>query len=66
MAFRERLLLNDAKTSPFLSAITSHPVSSAERKAIIEQRVKENAAQAAYDSAHQALFKLAGWGNCTP
>ena len=45
-----------------LSAITTHPVSSAERKAISEQRVKENAAQTAYDSARQALFKRAGWG----
>jgi hypothetical protein len=28
----------------------------------MEQRVKENAAQRAYDSARQALFTLAGWG----
>jgi len=45
-----------------LSEITVHPVSSAQRLAIMEQRIKENAAQGAYDAARQALFKLAGWG----
>jgi len=36
-------------------------VSREERRAIMEQRVKENAAQRAYDAARQALFTLAGW-----
>ena len=44
-----------------LSAVESHPASSEQRLSIIEQRVKENAAHAAYDSARQALFKRAGW-----
>jgi hypothetical protein len=46
-----------------LSAIESHPASSEQRRAIMEQRVKENAAHASYDSARQALFKRAGWGS---
>jgi hypothetical protein len=45
-----------------LSAVESHPVSSEQRRAIMEQRVKENAAHIAYDRARQALFKRAGWG----
>jgi hypothetical protein len=57
-----KLLEEGKEMCRVLSAITTHPVSSAERKAIIEQRVKENAAQTAYDSARQALFKRAGWG----
>jgi hypothetical protein len=44
-----------------LSAIESHPVSLERREAIVRQRVKENEAQQAYDSARQALFTLAGW-----
>ena len=44
-----------------LSAIEDHPVSHERREAIIRQRVKENEAQLAYDSARQALFTLAGW-----
>jgi hypothetical protein len=45
-----------------LTAIESHPASSEQRRAIMQQRVKENAAHVAYDSARQALFKRAGWG----
>jgi hypothetical protein len=45
-----------------LSAIESHPASSEQRRAIMEQRVKENAAHIAYDRARQELFKRAGWG----
>jgi hypothetical protein len=45
-----------------LSAVESHPASSEQRRAIMEQRVRENAAHVAYDSARQALFKRAGWG----
>jgi hypothetical protein len=44
-----------------LSAIESHPVSQKQREAIVRQRVRENEAQRAYDSARQALFALAGW-----
>ena len=44
-----------------LSAIDRHPASHEERRAIMEQRVKENAAQMAYDSARRALFTRAGW-----
>ena len=46
-----------------LSAIESHPASSEQRRAIMEQRVRENGAHAAYDRARQALFKQAGWGS---
>jgi hypothetical protein len=45
-----------------LTAIESHPASHEQRRTIMEQRVKENAAHAAYDSARKALFKRAGWG----
>jgi hypothetical protein len=44
-----------------LSAIENHPASGEQRRAVMEQRVKENAAHTAYDSARQALFKRAGW-----
>jgi len=44
-----------------LSAIKSHPASVEERRAVMEQRVRENRAHRAYDSARQALFTLAGW-----
>jgi hypothetical protein len=46
-----------------LSAIESHPASSEQRRAVMEQRVKENAAHVAYDRARQALFARAGWGS---
>jgi hypothetical protein len=58
-----KLLEEGKEMCRVLSAIGSHPASSEQRRAIMEQRVKENAAQRAYDSARQALFKLAGWGN---
>ena len=45
-----------------LSAVESHPASSEQRRAIMEQRLKENAAHTAYDRARQELFKRAGWG----
>jgi hypothetical protein len=48
-----------------LSAVESHPASSEQRRAIMEQRVRENAAHVAYDQARQALFKRAGWGSWT-
>ena len=44
-----------------LAAIKRHPASLEERRAIMEQRVRENTSQTAYDSARQALFTLAGW-----
>ena len=44
-----------------LSAIKSHPASVEERRAVMEQPVRENGAHRAYDSARQALFTLAGW-----
>jgi hypothetical protein len=46
-----------------LSAVESHPASSEQRRAIMEQRVRENDAHVAYDRAREALFKRAGWGN---
>lgn len=58
-----KLLEEGKEMCRVLSAVTSYPVSREERRAIMEQRVKENSAQAAYDSARQALFKLAGWGS---
>jgi hypothetical protein len=58
-----RLLEEGREMCRALSAITSHPASREERRAIMEQRVKENAAQREYDSARQALFKMAGWGS---
>jgi hypothetical protein len=57
-----KLLKEGEEMCRVLSAIESHPASSQQRRAILEQRVKENAAHTAYDSARQALFKRAGWG----
>jgi len=56
-----RLLKEGEEMCRVLSAIESHPASHAERRAILEQRVRENAAQHAYDSAREALFTVAGW-----
>jgi hypothetical protein len=56
------LLEEGKQMCPILTAIESHPASSEQRRAITEQRVRENAAHAAYDSARQALFRRAGWG----
>jgi hypothetical protein len=58
-----QLLKEGEEMCKVLSAIESHPASNEQRRAIMEQRVKENAAHAAYDSARQALFKRAGWGS---
>ena len=58
-----KLLKEGEEMCRVLSAIESHPASREERRAITEQRVRENAAQRAYDSARQALFTLAGWGS---
>ena len=57
-----KLLKEGEEMCRVLSAITSHPASSEERRAIMEQRVRENAAQSAYDTARQVLFTRAGWG----
>ena len=57
-----KLLTEGEEMCRVLSAVESHPASSEQRRAIMEQRVKENAAHGAYDSARQALFKRAGWG----
>jgi hypothetical protein len=57
-----KLLKEGEEMCRILSAIERHPASHEERRRIMEQRVKENAAQRAYDSARQALFTLAGWG----
>jgi hypothetical protein len=56
-----KLLKEGEEMCRILSAIERHPASHEERRAIMEQRVKENAAQRAYDSARQELFVLAGW-----
>jgi len=56
-----KLLKEGQEMCRVLSAIESHPVSREERRAILEQRVRENAAQQDYDAARQALFTLAGW-----
>ena len=56
-----KLLKEGEEMCRILSAIERHPASHEERRAIMEQRVKENAAQRAYDSARQELFTLAGW-----
>ena len=55
------LLKEGQEMCRLLSAIERHPTSHEERRAIMEQRVRENAAQREYDSARQALFTLAGW-----
>jgi hypothetical protein len=57
-----KLLKEGEEMCSVLSAIERHPASHEERRAIMEQRVKENAAQMAYDSARRALFTRAGWG----
>jgi hypothetical protein len=57
-----KLLKEGEEMCRVLSAVESHPASGEQRRVIMEQRVKENAAHAAYDSARQALFKRAGWG----
>ena len=56
-----RLLKEGEEMCRVLSAIKSHPASVEQRKAIMEQRVRENGAQSAYHSARQALFTRAGW-----
>ena len=56
-----RLLKEGEEMCRALSAIKSHPASDEERRVIMAQRVRENRAQIAYDSARQALFMLAGW-----
>jgi hypothetical protein len=56
-----KLLKEGEEMCRVLSAIERHPASREERRAIMEQRVRENAAQRAYDAARQALFTLAGW-----
>ena len=56
-----KLLKEGEEMCRALSAIKSHPASNEERRAIMTQRVRENQAQIAYDSARQALFMLAGW-----
>ena len=56
------LLKEGQEMCRILSAIERHPASHEERRAIMEQRVKENTAQHAYDSARQVLFTRAGWG----
>jgi hypothetical protein len=56
-----RLLKEGEEMCRVLSAIKSHPASVEERRAITEQRVRENAAQRVYDAARQALFSVAGW-----
>jgi hypothetical protein len=58
-----KLLEEGKEMCRILSAIESHPASSEQRRAIMQQRVKENDAHIAYDSARQALFKKAGWGS---
>ena len=57
-----KLLKEGEEMCRILSAIERHPASHDERRAIMEQRVKENGAQRAYDSARQELFTRAGWG----
>jgi hypothetical protein len=57
-----RLLKEGEEMCRILSAIERHPASHDERRAIMEQRVRENGAQRAYDSARQELFTRAGWG----
>jgi hypothetical protein len=57
-----KLLEEGEEMCRVLTAIESHPASSEQRRAIMEQRIRENAAHVAYDSARQALFKRAGWG----
>ena len=56
-----RLLKEGEEMCRVLSAIKSHPVSIEQRKAIMEQLVRENGAQSVYHSARQALFTRAGW-----
>jgi len=56
-----KLLKEGEEMCRILSAIERHPASPDERRAITAQRVRENAAQQAYDSARQALFTRAGW-----
>ena len=57
-----KLLKEGEEMCRILSAIERHPASHEERRAIMEQRVKENGAQRAYDTARQVLFTRAGWG----
>jgi hypothetical protein len=57
-----KLLKEGEEMCRILSAIERHPASHDERREIMEQRVRENAAQRAYDSARQVLFTRAGWG----
>ena len=56
------LLKEGEEMCRLLSAIERHPASHEERRGIMQQRIKENAAQRDYDSARQVLFTRAGWG----
>jgi hypothetical protein len=56
-----KLLKEGEEMCRVLGSIKHHPASFEERRAIIEQRTRENSSQRAYDSARQALFTLAGW-----
>jgi len=61
MAAVGRLLKESEAMCRLLGAVKRHPVTVEERMAIVEQRVRENDAQSAYNSVRQALFTLAGW-----
>ena len=61
MAALGRLLKESEEMCKLLGAIKRHPVSLEERRALLEQRVRENDAQSAYNSVRQALFALARW-----
>jgi len=61
VAALNRLLKESSEMCKLLSAVKSHSVSAEERRAIVEQRVKENEVQIAYSSIRQELFTIAGW-----
>jgi hypothetical protein len=48
-----KLLEEGKEMCRVLTAIESHPASSEQRRAIMEQRIRENAAHVAYDSARR-------------
>jgi len=56
-----KLVKESEEMCRLLGAIKRHPVSLEERRALLEQRVRENDAQSAYNSVRQALFALARW-----
>ena len=56
-----RYIVEANKTCRILADITTFPVSTKARKAILQQRQAENAAHESYQNARRGLFEAAQW-----